>query len=102
MFKKKKPHGLETLVAVARDPDPWYSPAPTTVIITSDHGTVQYYVKEDTDVLLGKLKDLGNYYEDDKFLVCLDVEDYTADQVWIRIDHIVAVIKNKQKPSDGV
>ena len=100
MFKKKyKNKGLESLAEANINivANPWYAPTPTTVVVGGQHGYNQYYVKEEVDHLIGRIKDATNWHDDDQFLVCLDVDDYTAEQVWVRVDHIVAIIKNKQK-----
>lgn len=76
--------------------EPWYPPTPTTVVVGTGYGTTAYNVKEETDHLIGRMKDATAWHDDDKFLVCLDVDDYSADQVWIRVDQIFAIIKNRQ------
>lgn len=95
--KNKASRGLEMLTEIAKMTDQWYPPTPTTVIIGGNHGTIQYYAKEDPDTLIGRLKETTTYHDDDKFLVCIEVDDYTAEYIWIRLDQIVAIIKNKQK-----
>lgn len=100
MLKKKyKNKGLDALAEASINvaANPWYPPTPTTLVVGSSYGTTQYYAKEDPDTLIGRLKETTTYHDDDKFLVCIEVDDYTAEYIWIRLDQIVAIIKNKQK-----
>ena len=94
MFKKK--YKESELPEIAMVSNPWYPPTPTTVVVGTGYGTTAYNVKEETDHLIGRMKDATTWHDDDKFLVCLDVDDYSAEQVWIRVDQIFAIIKNKR------
>lgn len=104
MFKKKyKNKGLNELAeaSIHIAANPWYAPTPTTIVVGSSHGaTTQYWVKEEVESLIDRIHQVMVSTDSD-FFICIDVDDYTAEQVWVDLGHIVAIIKNKREGNDA-